>query len=229
MEDTSKQEFDWHITRRWRSYEGEIRSAVLRSLLLIAFYSIQLFQYLTDGDRSVDEFLFHRQITFLSAVWFFVSLFVLVSLRQKYFPSFLKFLITGLDLVCLTIAASLGSGSNSPLVTVYFVLIAMAGLRFSLPLIWFVTVGSVAAYLFLLGTTDVTWFDKNHATPLIDQWVTLGALTGSGIAMGQLIRMVRQAAEHFRLLSDVGGSDGDWSNGNITERVVNPSDKGVEQ
>ena len=37
----------WHIASRWQEFEGEMRSAVLRALLVVVFYAIQLVHYLT--------------------------------------------------------------------------------------------------------------------------------------------------------------------------------------
>ena len=72
-----------------------------------------------------------------------VALGVLLCLRGRIFPAALKYISIACDVVLVTATASLGSGPNSPLVLVYFLIIALATLRFSLPLIWCTTIGSI--------------------------------------------------------------------------------------
>lgn len=187
----------WHITRRWQEYEGEIRVAILRVALVAIFYGVQLLNYFVFSERAEADLLFHRQITAVSAGWLFVSLAVLVALRQRYFPPLLKFATVAFDLMLLTASAAMGSGPHSPLVGCFYLIIAMSALRFSLPLIWMATLGSIAGYLVLVGMADSTWFDSQHATAPVQQLVTLGALLGTGLAMGQLVRMIRRAAEEY--------------------------------
>ena len=49
---------------------------------------------------------------------------------------------------------TIADGPRSPLVVAYFLVIALAALRLSLPLMWMATLGSMAGYLFLLGYVD---------------------------------------------------------------------------
>lgn len=193
----SRADLAWHITRRWQSYEGEIRVAILRVALLTLFYTIQLVHYLGFSERTDTDILFHRQITFLAAGWLFVSLAVLVALRQRFFPPHLKFVTSLLDLLLLSTGAALGSGPASPLIGCYFLIIAMSALRFSLPLAWLTSLGAMACYWGLVGLFDASWFDASHATPPVHQMVVLSSLAATGIATGQLVRMVRSTAENY--------------------------------
>ncbi|MEM8734424.1 MAG: hypothetical protein AAGG44_09400, partial [Planctomycetota bacterium] len=95
---TEPKQASWHVARRWHSYEGEIRASILRLAIVLALYSIHLVTYffLVDskvvGDASstvsaastsIDQ---HRIFTFLAAGGLVISLAVLVSLRQRFFP-----------------------------------------------------------------------------------------------------------------------------------------------
>jgi hypothetical protein len=133
----------------------------------------------------------------LCVTWLFISLAVLVALRQRFFPSGLKFVTSGLDLILTSVAAWLGSGPASPIVCIYFLLVAMAGLRFSLSLVWFTTIGAMVGYTILVGSVDKVWFDATHTTPPIEQLVTHAALVGTGVTMGQVVRMTRKGAIEF--------------------------------
>ncbi len=182
----------WRVVSRWLEYEGELRSALLRIVLVAAFYAAQLLHFVVFAERTEAEQVFHRQATFVAAGWLFVSLAVLVALTRHWLPSWLKFVTVGIDLVLLTLLAALGSGAASPLVFVYWVVIALAGLRCNLALIWFGTIGAMAAYLILVGMRDPVWFDANHATAPIEQLVVHMSLAAAGLVIGQLVRMTCQ-------------------------------------
>jgi hypothetical protein len=104
---------------------------------------------------------------------------------------------TGSDIALLTCMAAFGHGPNSPLVFVYFVIIALSALRFQLPLIWCATLGSMLGYLLLLGLADKTWFDNDHVVPVIEQLVVLLSLAWTGIMVGQVVRRVRALADDY--------------------------------
>ncbi|MDX1927976.1 MAG: hypothetical protein SFV81_15735 [Pirellulaceae bacterium] len=194
MEETRSDD-RWLVVSRWLEYEGELRAALLRIVLVAAFYGAQLLHFAAFSERSDADQVFHRQATFVAAGWLFVSLAVLVALTRHWLASWLKFVTVAIDLVLLTLLAALGSGAASPLVFVYWVLVAMAGLRCNLPLIWFGTLGAMLAYLVLVGMRDPVWFDANHATPPIEQMVVHLSLAAAGLIVGQLVRMVRQVTE----------------------------------
>ena len=204
----------WHIVRRWQSFEGELRCAVLRVVLVAVFYAVHLADFALLPDADEQQVLFHRQITAIAVGWLLVSLTVLVMLRQRLFPPQLKYATVGADLILVGLSAALGSGPASPLVGCFYIVIAMSTLRFSLPLIWFTTLGAMGAYWALVGLADETWFDADHVTAPIEQMVTLCSLGATGVVLGQLVRMIRSAAteyyqrrEHLDALGSAGGGD----------------------
>jgi hypothetical protein len=186
-----------YTTRRWLEYEGELRAALLRVLLIAAFYAVQLTHFLFLSQRSEAEQLFHRQATYLAAAWFFVSLGVLVALSRQWLPPGMKYVTAGLDVAMLTGIAALGTGPASPLVFGYGLLIVLAGLRGSVPLVWFVTLAAMIGYYGLVGLIDKHWFDAVHTTPLLEQIVVELSLAATGIAVGQLVRLPRRLGEEM--------------------------------
>jgi hypothetical protein len=187
----------WFIVGRWQEYEGEGRTNLLRVLAIAAFYANHLFWYWNLGEPSDADRAFHRQATLLAAAWVFLSLAVLVALQRHYLPAVLKYATTTIDLLLLTALAWLGDGPASVLVNGYFLVIAAAALRFSLPLVWCSTLTAMVCYLALVGAKDKTWFDADHATPVVTQLGTLLSLGLTGIVIGQVIRRVRHMAEEF--------------------------------
>lgn len=197
--DPQSSDLGWHITRRWHAYEGEIRTSILRAALVSVFYGIQLINHLGFSVQDAAAVIHHQRVTYLCGGWLLVSLAVLVALRQRIFPPAIKFLTTAFDLAFLTFAAAIGTGTASPLVGCFFLIIAMATLRFSLPLIWFTTIGAMVSYMALVGLGDPTWFDSDHTTSPVTQMVTLSALAATGVVLGQVVRMLRSLAEEFHV------------------------------
>jgi hypothetical protein len=79
----------------------------------------------------------------------------------------------------------------------YFLIIALAAMRFSLGLIWFSTAASMLAYLSLVGRADEVWFDSEHAVPAATQLLTLLSLAFTGIVTGQTVRSCRSIASEY--------------------------------
>ena len=187
----------WFILSRWQEYEGEGRTNLLRVLAIAAYYAVHLVTYLSQAEPTDDDRTFHRLATLIAAAWLFLALAILVSLQRRYLPAALKYASTGMDLLLLTALAWLGRGPQSPLVLGYFVIIAAAALRFSLPLVWISTVGAMAGYMVLVGGNDATWFDPVHDTPVAQQLTTLLSLGLSGMVLCQVLRRFRRAAEQY--------------------------------
>ncbi len=195
--ETDLQKQAWFVTSRWSELEGELRAAVMRVVFVIAFYSVQLLHSWMFSDQSAAEALFQRQVTMIATGWLFISLIIMIAVMQCWFPPALKFLSSGCDVALLTAAAHIGSGPGSPLIPVYAVVIAMAALRFSLPLVWFTTLASLVGYLALVGAVDPTWFDPQHVTPPAQTLTTLLGLAAVGVTVGQIVRMCRRAAQQY--------------------------------
>lgn len=197
----------WFIVERWQEYEGEGRTNLLRIAAIGVFYLVELANYhwLAPGRDNVDFTAYHQKVTALAVAWTMVSLAVLLCLRLRVFPAFLKYVSTGCDLLLLTALASVEHGKSnpapdgpeSPLVLAYFLILALAALRLSLGLVWFSTLGAMVGYLALVGLRDQKWFDENHAVPPITTLITVLNLALTGIVLGQVIRRVRALANEF--------------------------------
>jgi hypothetical protein len=80
-------------------------------------------------------------------------------------------------------------------VVVYFLIIALACLRFDLPLVWFATGGAIAGYVFLTGYAY--WYADRMRVDRHAQLIFLVALVLTGVIVGQVIRRVRHMAEDY--------------------------------
>ncbi len=191
----------WHVVERWQGYEGEGRANLLRAAAVVTFYLVELCNY--NGLRlgafempRVRDRPFHLAVTALAVAATAAALGVQACLRSRVFPAGLKYVATAADLVLLTAALALADGPRSPLVAGYFLVLAMATLRFSLPLVRFATAGAVASYLYLLGYA--AWFaGRDIRVPRYHQAFVLLALVLTGVTLGQVVRGVRGMARDY--------------------------------
>jgi hypothetical protein len=204
--DTSSPNWQWFVVGRWQEFAGEARANLIRVVAVGAFYILELVNFYAIGQQSEEYVAFHRAATALAVAWTLLSLGVLLCLKRQIFPPALKYISTAADIVLLTCLAlsveGVTGGPASPLVFIYFLIIALAGLRFSLPLVWMATLGSMLAYVALVAAFDLRehgqWFDDNHAVPPIEQLMVLLSLALVGVIVGQIVRRVRVMAEDFR-------------------------------
>lgn len=197
---TNHSERQWFIAGRWQQYAGEGRANLLRLIAIGCFYVIELLRFYVIEKAHPDHLVFHRQATILAVAWTMLALLVLHCLRQRVFPAALKYIATAGDVALLTTLAALVTGPNSPLVLAYFLIIALAALRFSLGLVWFATLASMLGYWSLVGLADAKtgrWFDAQHAVPPVTQLMTLLTMALVGMVLGQVIRQVRRLASDF--------------------------------
>ncbi len=129
----------WYVAGRWQQLDGEYRANHLRILSLVAFYVVHLAQHYRPvglfASSSPPDDVFHLAVTVIVVGWLLMSLAIDVCLRQRTFPGATPYITTGMDLVLLTAVLCLGGGQRSPLVLGYFLILVMAAMRFSLPLV----------------------------------------------------------------------------------------------
>lgn len=203
--DSRSDDRQWFIVGRWQEYEGEAKANLLRIIGIGAFYTIELLNYhgLSLGwlqlprVEGVDQ-RFHQTVTALAVAWTLTSLGIFFCLRRQIFPWILKYVSTAADIVFMTSILMLADGPRSPLTVGYFLVVALAGLRFSLSLVWFATGGSMCGYLYLLGYAK--WFavpDRRIRIERYEELIFLVALALSGVVLGQILRRVRRIAEDY--------------------------------
>lgn len=197
---TTPADRQWFIVGRWQEFEGESRANLLRIVAIGAFYIVQLVHFYGFSDQGDVARQFHQRATAVAVAWTMVSLAVMLCLRRQIFPAALKYCTTACDLLLLTALASLAAGPHSPLVLAYFLIIALAALRFSLGLVWMATLGSMLGYWLLVGIEDgknSQWFDSQHAVAPVEQLITLVSLGLTGVVIGQVVRRVKALAMEY--------------------------------
>jgi hypothetical protein len=199
--DRSGFDFAWHVARRLQEIRGEARANALRAVGVALFYGVELAA--AKGVRlGALELTYQRTdttqqaITAVCGAWALMALAVLAALRQRFVPRWLKFATTVGDVLFLTAVLTVSAGPRSPMTAGYFLLVGMAALRMSLPLVRTATAASTLGYLWLLG------FAKWHAQvdltiPRYHQVVFVLALVFLGVTLGQVVRRARAVAEDY--------------------------------
>ncbi len=203
----------WFITQRWQAYDAESRANLLRIIAIGLFYLVHLWSYFgSQGWLPNYGFLqiaesgeiskrFHLLITLIAVAWAMFALGILLALQQQIFPRWLPYFSTGCDIVLLTGVICLGGMARSPLVVGYFLVLILAALRLSLPLIWFATAACGLAYLSVLGCAK--WPERFGLSQLVGQTaadlrvpryheiIVLVAIVMAGVMLGQIVRRLR--------------------------------------
>jgi len=186
----------WKIASRWQAYDGELRANLLRVLAVLLFYAIHSWNfYFTEAVTAE----FHRQMTLLSVAGLFATLAVALSLRFRYFPAWLSLATTTFDIGLISVALLLSRGPQSPLVVAYFLVIALAGLRFQLRLVWFATLACLLSYLIVLGGSHPDWFggQRDFRIARYEELIFAAGLFLAGVVTGQTVRRVKAMAADF--------------------------------
>jgi hypothetical protein len=204
----------WFIAQRWQEYDGEMRANVLRIAAIGVFYLLHCWNYYSSQGRlpnwgllefgkgvAIDQ-RFHVLATLLALAWALMAAAVHLCLRHQVFPRWLSAASTTVDVLVLTCILCIAAGPRSPLVVGYFLIIVLAALRFSLPLVRLATVEAAAGYLCVLGVAK--WPARFGRDPALDirvpryhELVVLAALILCGVFVGQIVRLARRMADDY--------------------------------
>jgi hypothetical protein len=196
-------------------WAGEVRVNLVRLAALLAFYGYHLLNTFVARDPGVSG-AYHLSVTALAMVWSAgaAALHFLLSRRRP--PPALAYWATAWDIVLVAVLVMLAGGPKSPLVVLYFLVIAAAPPRLSLPAVYAATLGSVAAYLFLLGhyAFYAVGYDRYYASPELrvprtQEAVLVLALLGAGVLAGQAVRQARRLARGGPGAAGVAGPTAD--------------------
>lgn len=190
-----------YAIERWVEYSGQYRAAILRLGAIAVFYAVYLLNH--HGDRLGPlglstgpplEARQHQAITALAVAWTMLGTGVVLCLRSRFLPWWLKYLATTLDFVLLTSVLMLSYGPRSPMAVAYLALLAMSALPGSLPLLRWATIFSVVSYMFLCGYAS--WFaPEGLSVPRYSQIVMSLTLAVSGLSIGQVLRVLYGSLE----------------------------------
>ncbi len=189
----------WRVAERLTELRGEERANLIRIVGIALFYGVQLLNRhgLAVGPIAIPAMeeispQFHLLMSVLALTGVLAASGVLIALRNRFFPWWTKYATSALDVILATIALMVADGPRSPLVVIYFPLLALSALRFSPGLVRFTTVTTIVSYaLVALATASSR---PTLSVPTYQSILLVLALAIVGVVLDQAVREVRRMA-----------------------------------
>lgn len=180
----------WEDAERIEGFAGEVRVNLVRVAAIAAFYLHHVLTVILFRDDPSYTAEYHEAVTMLVVGWLAVAGSLYVCLWRRFVPAWLKYASTLLDVVLITALVVLHKGPQSPLVVLYFLVVAAAALRLSKRLVYAATLGSLAGYLFLIGYA--TYCRPQWRVERTEQAIVALGLGVAGLLAGQVVRQARR-------------------------------------
>jgi hypothetical protein len=189
---------NWPVAQRLESLAGEARVNLFRLLFLVAFYAHHLVEVYLTRDPSAEARQYNANVTVLVLAWGLGILVIHLCLTYRWLPPALKYVSTTWDLLLITALLMLGKNALSMLPALYFLVVAAAALRLSLPLVWYAGLASMAAYLAYLGFLRyLLKLPDDQRLPRHQQIIFLLALGALALLAGQFVRQCRRVVRGY--------------------------------
>ncbi len=177
------------------AWVGEVRINMIRLVSLAAFYGYHVLNIFAISNDETLQGRFHTSVSLIVFLWAAGAVLLhLILLRRVLFPA-LPLTVIAWDISLATVVLCIGQNPHSMLVSVYFLIVASAALRFSIPPVYLATLGSLAGYLVFLGYSRFVLdlpFELRVTRP--NQIIMAIALATAGLLAGQSVRQVRRIA-----------------------------------
>jgi hypothetical protein len=161
------QALEWDDLQRLESWAGEIRLNLIRLTAIAVFYGRHLVEWFLSTTDSTVRGTYHTRVTLLCLMWAAMAVVLHVWLTRRRFAPWMKYVVSIGDGFMITLLCTIAGGPKTPLVLLYFPLVASAPLRLSLKLVYITTACAIVGYLCLLGMYAWYWigFSKYYSTP----------------------------------------------------------------
>jgi hypothetical protein len=207
----------WDDARRLEAWAGETRVNLIRAAALIGFYAYHLLNVFVLTDDASLRYAYNLKVTSVVLAWSLAVGALHVCLSRRWVPPALKYVATFWDLAMVSalLLSDKTAGPHSPLVFLYFLVIAAAPLRLSLRLVYAATLGAMGAatlmmgcYVFgLIGMMDYyapggggLWLPKSWQIPRASEIVFLLSLGAAGLLAGQVVRQAKRLVQGYPVI-----------------------------
>jgi hypothetical protein len=189
----------WDDVQRVEGFAGEMRMNLVRLIAIAVFYTRHLVEALSAGVNDPVRGVYHTRITWVCLLWLAGAAVLHVWLRRRRVENWLKFAVVGVDVFMITFICTLAGGPRSPLVLLFFPVVASAPLRLSLRLVYAATAMAILGYLCVLGIYAwyVVGFEQYYADPQLriprsQEAIVILSLLATGFLCGQVVRQMRR-------------------------------------
>jgi len=188
----------WADAQRLESWAGEVRLNLIRLVAILVFYGNHLVSIYLLRDDPASAGDYHTGATLIVFAWASAVLALYFCLSRRWMPPWLRYAATPWDTLLITALLVLSRDPKTTMPTLYFLVIAAAALRLSLPLVQAATLGTMAAYAFYLGYLKYYLeVPSEERLPRVQQIIFLLALGAAGILAGQVVRQVRRLIQGY--------------------------------
>jgi hypothetical protein len=193
---------DWHVVSRWLDLAAEYRANLLRVIAVTVLYLVHLANHFGMNLAGLQippirNEQVHNAVTVIVAAWTLLAISVQGFLSLRFFPKWLKYVTTTLDILLLTLVLRVSDGPRGPLVAGYFLILATTSLRSDLWLVRFATCLCAAAYLGL-GLVDIRYPRQGQTpAPYYQSLLMLASLALAGLIQGQVVRQAQAVARAY--------------------------------
>jgi hypothetical protein len=199
----------WDDARRLEAWAGETRVNLIRAAALVGFYAYHLLNVFVLTDDPTLRYAYNLKVTSVVLAWALAVGALHVCLSRRWVPPALKYATTFWDLAMASalLLADKAAGPHSPLIFLYFLVIAAAPLRLSLRLVSAATLGAMGTatlmmgcYVFaLIGSTDYYAAGSLWQVPRPSEIVFLLSLGAAGLLAGQVVRQAKRLVQGYPL------------------------------
>jgi hypothetical protein len=180
----------WFIAQRRQQVHAESLANLLRLASILAFSLLHLAAVsgirVGPADLPVTaEPDFHRAIIAIAVAWLALAVGVHCALALHVRPQLITYGSIAVDLLLLVLLLCVTSGPRSPLVAGFFLIMALAAMRYADHVVAFATLGSLAGYHILLIYTGRVASTRDLTIPGYQQLTMLAALAHSGLILKQ--------------------------------------------
>jgi hypothetical protein len=197
----------WEDARRLEAWAGEVRVNLIRAAAVVAFYGYHLLNvYVLSNDPDLRG-PYNAKVTCVVVAWSLAVFALYVCLHRRWVPPVLKYVAVAWDLLMVTalLLVHPQAGPHSPLVLLYFPVVAASALRLSLRLVYAATLGAMAAatlmmglYVFaVIGPADYYDASKGFMVPRVNEVIFLLALGATGLVAGQAVRQAQRLVQGY--------------------------------
>jgi hypothetical protein len=171
--------------QRKETWNGEAKANRIRMVALAIFGLNEILNY---SVFHVVDWRFHVGSLLIVFIWFLFAAIFQWMLRHHFLPRSSSFLMASVDVSSMTWLLLFADGPKSPLVGIYFLIIALSGYRLNPPLTLYTSGASVFGYLVVLE------FVKRHAPlfkiPRMHETLVVLCLLLMGMVMTHLVSRV---------------------------------------